>query len=438
MKCPVCKNTIPSHVVVCPICGFNEFHKEFVNVDDAKRWSQTTVLRYRRNWLQSLEDFDIHGSVLKKYCGSNKDVHLPYGVEIIDSYAFNNSNIQTIVVPETVISIGRCAFNGCKELKEIIIPDNVRFIKSECFRGCESLHRVKLSDGLIRIEERAFERCVSLTAIIIPDNVDVVESGVFSGCNSLEEITCCNQTVFSRNVLGISHHYVKWNRHSKEGAWYKSGDYLYQYAGAYEELDKIKDSRRNYMHGYYHKTHVEDGWFIRDAEHLHPFPATNFAEIPTSVSAISGNAFEQCHISRMLLNEYVEYIGPYAFADSEIEEIIIPDKIQTIHNGTFSGCRQLRRVLLPKGINRIGLHAFDGCRELTHIELPNGVEKIASWSFCDCKKIESIHFPDTLVSIDAYAFDRCSQLQLVEVSKKTFIHDHAFRGCHQDLRIKRY
>lgn len=437
MKCPVCKNDVTNNAA-CPYCGFDELHREFVNIDDAKRWSQTTVLRHRRNWLQSLEEFDVHGSTLKKYCGNKTHVHIPYGVEIIDSYAFNNSNIQTIVVPQTVISIGRCAFDGCKELKEIIIPDKVRFIKAECFRGCESLHRVQLSDRLVRIEERAFERCISLTKIIIPDNVDVVESGVFNGCDSLEEITCCNQTVFSRNVLGVSHHYVKWNRHSKEGAWYTGGDYLYQYAEAYEEFDKIRDSRKNYMQGYYHKTCVENGWFIRDAEHLHPFPATNFAEIPANVSAISGNAFEQCHILSVLLNECVKYIGPYAFAESEIEEIIIPNTIQTIHNGTFSGCRKLQRVSLPAGIKRIGLHAFDGCRELTDIELPNGVEKISAWSFRDCNKIESMYFPDTLVSIDAYAFDRCSQLQIVKVSKKTFIHDHAFRHCHQDLRIERY
>lgn len=437
MKCPVCKNDATNNAV-CPFCGFNELHKEFVNVDDAKRWLQTTVLRYRRNWLQSLEDFDIHGSILKKYCGSLKDVHIPYGVEVIESYAFSNSNITTVVVPQTVISIGRCAFERCKGLKEIIIPDKVRFIKSECFRGCESLLRVHLSDGLVRIEERAFEHCISLTEIIIPDNVDVVEGGAFSGCDSLKEITCCNQTVFSRNVLGMSKQYVKWNRHSKEGAWYKRGDYLYQYAEAYEELNEIRDSRKNYMHGYHHKAHIENGWFIRDAEHLHVSPATDFAEVPAGVSAISGNAFEQCHISRVLLNECVEYIGPYAFADSEIEEIIIPSKIRIIHNGTFSGCRKLKKVSIPNGIKRIGLHAFDGCRELTNIDLPNGVETIANWSFCDCKKIEKMRFPDTLVSIDAYAFDRCSQLQLVEVSKKTFIHDYAFRGCHQDLRIERY
>lgn len=437
MKCPVCKKEA-TNSAVCPLCGFDELRKEFVNVDDAKRWSQTTVLRYRRNWIQSLEDFDIHGSTLKRYCGSDTQVDIPYGVEVIDSYAFSNSNITAVIVPPTVISIGKCAFEKCKQLKEIIIPDKVRFIKAECFRDCELLHRVHLSDGLVRIEERAFARCISLSEIIIPDNVDVVESGVFSGCDSLKEITCCYQTVFSRNLFGMSNQYVKWNRHSKEGAWYKGGDYLYQYAGAYEELNDIRASQKKYMQGYHHKAHIEDGWFIRDAEHLHVFPASNFVEIPAGVSAISGNAFEECHISKINMTECVEYIGPYAFADSEIDEVIIPNKVKAIHNGTFFRCRQLRNVSLPKGIKRIGLHAFESCRELTHIELPDGVETLASWSFCDCSKIERIHLPDTLAAIDAFAFDRCTKLQFVKVSRKTFIHDHAFRGCSKDLIIEKY
>ena len=58
MKCPVCKNTIPPHLAVCQYCNFNDLHREFINVQDAKDWESRVVLPYREKWKEGIVGSD--------------------------------------------------------------------------------------------------------------------------------------------------------------------------------------------------------------------------------------------------------------------------------------------------------------------------------------------------------------------------------------------
>jgi hypothetical protein len=54
----------------------------------------------------------------------------------INKFAFNgNTNLEAVVLPDTVQVIDDGAFTGCKNLKYVFIPEGVKTIGSDAFNG---------------------------------------------------------------------------------------------------------------------------------------------------------------------------------------------------------------------------------------------------------------------------------------------------------------
>jgi len=91
----------------------------------------------------------------------------------------------TYTVPNSVTTIGRNAFDGCKSLTGITIPDSVTTIGGAAFYGCTSLTSVSIPDSVTSIGSWVFRECTSLTSVTIPDSVTSIGDFVFFGCPSL-------------------------------------------------------------------------------------------------------------------------------------------------------------------------------------------------------------------------------------------------------------
>lgn len=106
-------------------------------------------------------------------------LEIPIGVEKIGDYAFSRSEIQKIIIPETVVEIGQNAFANCLNLEEISIPQSVKKIGNSAFYECENLHRVNLPKNIEIIEGYTFGNCRNLEYIRLPDNVKEILSNAF-------------------------------------------------------------------------------------------------------------------------------------------------------------------------------------------------------------------------------------------------------------------
>ena len=88
---------------------------------------------------------------------------------------YNNDNIKSITVGESVTSIGYALFSDCNNLTSIVF-----------------------SEGLTSISEFAFSGCEGLTSIIFTKNIESIAGSAFAHCENLASITCqsiCPPTV---------------------------------------------------------------------------------------------------------------------------------------------------------------------------------------------------------------------------------------------------
>ena len=76
------------------------------------------------------------------------------------------SSLETIVIPNSVTSIGDGAFYGCSSLETIEIPNSVTSIGNGAFRDCSSLETIEIPNSVTSIGEYAFADC-NLIAITL-------------------------------------------------------------------------------------------------------------------------------------------------------------------------------------------------------------------------------------------------------------------------------
>ena len=96
-------------------------------------------------------------------------------------------------------------------------------------------------------------------------------------------------------------------------------------------------------------------------------------------------------------------IGWHAFSESELETVILPEKLQTVSWGTFYGCSKLRFVKLNCNLKKIEGYAFLQCEALKELVIPEGVESIGDSAF-DYQHLESLYLPQSIRDIDKEPF----------------------------------
>ena len=111
-----------------------------------------------------------------------QDVVLPYSVkekeksylitEIADN-AFDtytgasnqNYAIKSIVIPNSVIKIGKKAFGSCNYMKKINIPASITTIGNNAFYYCNALTEITVPESVVTMESQVFQYCYNMKNI---------------------------------------------------------------------------------------------------------------------------------------------------------------------------------------------------------------------------------------------------------------------------------
>lgn len=134
--------------------------------------------------------FVVVNNILFRYMGTDKDVVIPDGVEIIDEGAFeNNKTLESIIIPNSVTLIGNSAFYGCRKLSLVKIMNLDTNIKASAFYSCPKLIDKK---GFMILNDYLYEYSGSDTDVVVPDTVKIIGNRSFPTTNAIKSITIPN------------------------------------------------------------------------------------------------------------------------------------------------------------------------------------------------------------------------------------------------------
>ena len=149
-----------------------------------------------------VEDFEykVHNDStvsITKYIGTDKDVVIPSKIEnlpvaVIDVAAFSKTNIASVVIPDSVVTISERSFSNCEQLKTVTFGSCVKYIEADAFSKCIALENALLPSSLETLGSKSFSDCKSIKKVFIPKSVISWQPGVFINNEALTDITIEN------------------------------------------------------------------------------------------------------------------------------------------------------------------------------------------------------------------------------------------------------
>ena len=112
------------------------------------------------------------------------------------------------------------------------------------------------------------------------------------------------------------------------------------------------------------------------------------------VESIENGAFEKFYrVTEINFPRTLKKIGKYAFSDSGIKKLVLPDSVTEIgscafaKNSIYGGITEIR---LPRNLRKIGADAFTG-HYFTSITIPKNVEYIGKLAFDECSELKTVY-----------------------------------------------
>jgi hypothetical protein len=286
-------------------------------------------------------------------CTSLTSIIIPDSVTTIGSYAFwGCTSLTSITIPGSVTSIGSAAFRDCTNLTEINVhTDNLYYMSLEgvLFNKASSIliqypagkqGHYAIPDSVTSIGDYAFRRCTSLTSIIIPGSVQTIGQWAFQGCTSLTSIALSS----GLQTIGIA---------------------------AFRECTSLTSITIPES-----VTSIGSGAFFDCTKlteiNVHP-DNQNYMSLEGVLFNKTGSMLIECPAGKQ---------GHYA----------IPDSVTSIGDYAFRGSTSLTSITMPNSVQIIGDSSFWGCTSLTSITIPGSVRSISHYAFARCSSLTEITF----------------------------------------------
>lgn len=112
------------------------------------------------------------------------------------------------------------------------------------------------------------------------------------------------------------------------------------------------------------------------------------------------------------------------------------NNISSIGYETFFNCYSLNNVALPDTLQTIGINAFYGNRSLSNITIPSGVTSIGSSAFENCTAMTFVNINSNEVAIGDSSFKGNTSLTAVTINSSGLtIGNNVFSGCTRLLKL---
>ena len=351
---------------------------------------------------------------------------------------------QNTIIPNSVTSIGKSAFEGCFSLTYITIPNSVTSIGYCAFFGCSTLTSITIPNSVMSIGDRAFSSCSSLISITIPNSVTSIGWTAFAACSSLTSIIVEN------------------------------GNTAYD---SRENCNAIIETSTNTLIAGCQNTIIPNSVTSIGYRAFESCSSLSSITFPNSVTSIGYCAFDGCTSLDAI---YVEAttpptLGEYSFISTPSPICYIPcgtkaayeasDWAQYVSEFVEEGCSPIQKcgdnlyweyadgVLTITGTGEmydflaaIDAPWYDVCDSIISITMPEEITKIGDYAFGGCSLVGSITIPKSVKEIGRRAFEECTSLarivfegelplHLLNSSRESF--DSVFANVMADMEINK-
>lgn len=371
---------------------------------------------------------------------------LPATIRTIMPFAFYDTDLKSVTIPDSLEEIGGNAFGSCPELSNIqynainatIVSANYsdtrysynpwRYYFQSPFINCSKQLNIVIGKDVKNIPSFMFmggariatydNNAWSYTLSIQPrtdiknitleenNNLKDIASYAFAGCSAITDFDFSQTTSIGEYAFAQTGF--------KKVTIPKNISYLYPYAFDHCPIDTV------YFNSIrcWNTSHTD--WDARLAKYASPF--SNGSD--TTVFIIGETATS---IPAFIFSKY-EYQSPLDWTDVNQKPTLTKStrnhyKIQFAPNST---------------VNEIGMYAFAGNMVMENLKIPYDCRSIGAYAFADCENLTNIKMKDSLASvyttdIEANIFAGCNQIRNVEwnIASSTFesIEETPFHHC---------
>lgn len=389
---------------------------------------------------------------LTEYGKTMTDIVIPTEIDgipvtTITESAFNGSSFESVVISETVNTIGSNAFGNCNNLTTIDVVDaNANYTSSDgvlfnknmssliAYPAGSSTSIYTVPDTVETIEN-AFNGASNLTSVEIPASVSEIHSTAFAGCSSLTAIHVDNYEGSIANPPWGSNATVYWltlpeNLDPEDIFIFTVDNGITTITGLTENGKRLKNLEVPETLGGGTVTTIA-------ASALGETTATEVT-IPSTVTTIGdqsqfGNYFQS--VKTLNFNaasaSKLEYYRS-AFADTNITTLNIGETVTKLDDSIFDGMNNLITVNYNGNVataGRTNYSVFNRCYKLTYFNIGENVTQIPANILYGVSTVKSIEIPANVTKLGNYAFAGTGISSIVVPSTITSVGNYVFANC---------
>lgn len=359
------------------------------------------VLAVTCDYMPAAEELSFENGVITGYSGSSLRVDLPSEiggtpVTAIGKYAFENSRLVCINIPEGVAEIGSMAFEGSSDLSVIRLPDSLKRIGSYAFDGADCAGitwgsgleeigegafrytdlgaQLDLPAGLQDIGEEAFYRA-SLRDVHIGSGIRSIGPGAFSDTNlNYLELDVYDMIEVGENAFDstrLEDIDLPWDStQENQRAWQTLIDG--QVEGCKVWINNPGDCDLPENGSCTYEAYPDGTLYVAAYTGTQESLVLYHTMDGVQVTGIGDGAFkgnQTLKKYRVTHNDTFTTIGTEAFAGSALEMLDLYYTVETIGAGAFRDCKNLTAVTLPASLREVGAGVFSGCENLTDVTI---------------------------------------------------------------------
>ncbi len=384
--------------------------------------------RLRTVWVAPATSTQYQGSVvIPSDFAVGQNIYFVQGVQ---EGAFANSQVTSVVLPNSVEVIGDNAFANCKSLVNVTLPKELKYYGDGLFNGCAAMTSPVWPDGYNTVKPYQYAG-TGISTLALPENITSIGEGAFSDCASLATLNFETKidelgekaffgtpikniqilqtvppTAYANTFDADTYSSATLTVPAGYAATYGSAEGWSNFKTINEISLEVNEGDKFIVGGIRYQITSLDANTVK---------VTHYGEKTASYDIVKDN--EVGYTGDIVIPSVVTYMGKtfkvnefddYAMYGGSMTSITVPASIENWNTYSVSYSQTLTKATIEEGVTEIGDHAFYNNSALETVTLPASVKTVKERGFDYCPNLKTIDgdFANIIYFYD-YAFGHC-------------------------------